>query len=519
MAKRFVVVWLWILVTCSSVAAQPKFAGTWATTYGPMTLIQEGNKVKGSYVTNGATCTLEGQVEKTRLTFTYQEPNVRGEGWLELGVDETSFKGKWQEKPDSPWAEWAGTRTVAVLTPGGYDGLWETTFGRMRLVHEENEVRGVYAHQSGSSIRGTAAGKTLKFTFKESQAEGEGSFELAADGRSFQGQWRANGSSNWSPWSGKRVDPVPGRTWLVVVEARWEKSLADKEYAFGDMLRAFFARTDHVQVRHRFFNDEAGLRKWCSEVAYLAEPTVLVLATHGDAMGIAADGQHIGPQVLADSLRHASNLKLLHFSACQIMKGRMGADIVAGIGKDNRFPISGYTTSVDWAVSAIIEFTYLDLILARRMTPADAASQLGKLLPFSGDRNVPGARFPSAGFRLLLPENRQTARTSAADRTAVPSRPVGKADGEFDVAGRTGKGEWTVDGKTIKFTYEFQVGGHLVYRSASGETLDGSWTQNGKQITVKVGKSTEAGTLDGKRLVLKVVNGRRESVATVAFDN
>ena len=34
------------------------------------------------------------------------------------------------------------------------------------------------------------------------------------------------------------------------------------------------------------------------------------------------------------------------------------------------FAVSGYSTSVDWAASAILEFTYLELILGRGLPPA-----------------------------------------------------------------------------------------------------------------------------------------------------
>jgi len=59
---------------------------------------------------------------------------------------------------------------------------------------------------------------------------------------------------------------------------------------------------------------------------------------------------------------------------------------------------------VDWAESAIIEFTYLDLVLARGLAPAAAAEQLQKLLPFAGDQDVPDTPFRGAGFTIVTPE-------------------------------------------------------------------------------------------------------------------
>src|SRR5262249_47111502 len=250
----------------------------------------------------------------------------------------------------------------------------------------------------------------LALRYREPAAEGEGWFVLAADGRSFAGQWRAKETTKWDAWKGRRAEPVPGRVWLVVVEARWERSLADKEYAFGNMLRAFFARTPNVQVRHRFFTDEASLKRWCGELAYLAEPAILVLATHGSPKGVEVDGKVIGAKAIGECLRHAGNLQLLHFSACQVMKESLAQDIAATAGKSYAFPISGYTTTVDWAASAIIEFTYLDMILSRGMNPRQAADQIGKLLPFSGDKGIPGTVFGGAGFRLHMPSKEPVGR-------------------------------------------------------------------------------------------------------------
>jgi hypothetical protein len=170
------------------------------------------------------------------------------------------------------------------------------------------------------------------------------------------------------------------------------------------MLRAFFARSPQVSVRHRFFNDEASLKKWCREVAFLAEPAVVSLATHGSTKGASVDGKDVDAAALADSLRYAGNVKLLHFSACEMMKDRLAVDMMQSLKKHAAFPISGYTTSVDWAGSAILEFTYFDMILSRGMAPADAAEQVRKLIAFAGHKNIDGAAIPAAGFKLLLPK-------------------------------------------------------------------------------------------------------------------
>ena len=71
------------------------------------------------------------------------------------------------------------------------------------------------------------------------------------------------------------------------------------------------------------------------------------------------------------------------------------------------FPVSGYTTSVDWGGSALIEFTYLDMILAQHLTPAQAAEQLPRLLTFAGDESPSGSPYAAAGFRFFMPRQQK----------------------------------------------------------------------------------------------------------------
>ena len=65
------------------------------------------------------------------------------------------------------------------------------------------------------------------------------------------------------------------------------------------------------------------------------------------------------------------------------------------------FPVSGYATSVDWGASALLEFTYLDLILNRGMAPAEAAAKLPLLIRYAGDSAPRGSPYPAAGFRFF----------------------------------------------------------------------------------------------------------------------
>jgi hypothetical protein len=389
-----------LLLAAAAPAQEPSnFAGDWDTTFGRMSLTQDGKKVTGFYTFEGQRCPVKGEVVKNRLTFTYEEPTVKGEGWFERAGGGKSFAGKWRPEGGKGWDDWTGARVEAP----GFGGVWSTTYGQMRLAVADGRVRGVYGPGGASTIDGKIEGKRFVFRYQELDAAGEGWFELAQGAKSLTGKWRKQGAIHWRDWKGSRVEPTPGRQWLVVLEANWEGHLAEQEYAFGSMLRAFFARSGQVQVRHRFFNDADSLTRWCREVAYLPDPVVLVIATHGTPKGVTVGGKTVGARELADGLRHCDNLKLLHFSACAIMKDKLAAEIVRNLEGRAAFPLSGYTNIVDWAASAVIEFTYFDLILLRGMAPKRAADQLPKLLPFSGDKPIPGGALPPAGFRFVEP--------------------------------------------------------------------------------------------------------------------
>jgi hypothetical protein len=372
------------------------FAGRWLTTFGPMDLTQEGTKVRGWYGPR-SDCFLEGKVAGGKLRFRYREPEAAGEGWFVL-VHHGKFSGQWRQDLIEQWSSWIGER--------GFNGVWDTSFGPLRLVQREDSVVGVYEVGGRATIEGRLEGNRLVFRYQEPRTLGEGWFELAADRFEFQGEWRAEGAGRWAPWQGRRRWPAQGIIWLVVIEAYWQLSLADKDFAFGTMLREIFARIPGVEVRQRFFTNEAGLAKWCREVLFLAEPVVLVLATHASQEGLTAGGDVIGPNVLADNLRDADNVRLLHFSSCLLMEQGAAGAFIRSLRERLPFPLSGYATSVDWAASAFIEFTYLDMILARGLEPEDAAKQLPRLLAFAGDKAPADSPFPAAHFRFLKPKKR-----------------------------------------------------------------------------------------------------------------
>ncbi len=288
------------------------FAGRWFTTFGAMELTQEGQNVQGTYGRSGS---IQGTVEGSQLMFQYTEPGETGDGvftFLRHGkfAGEYTPDGGFQSRP------WEGLR--------GFDGIWDSSFGRLRIIQNENGAVGFYEGVGAATLEGTIQEGRLVFRYQEPRAQGEGWFDLGPDGLSFAGEWRADGAPYWQAWAGRRILPTPGLTWLVVLEAHWQRSLADNEYAFGHMLREFFARLENVKVRQRFFHDEASLRHWCRELLYLPEPAILLIASHGTPEGLSVHGKTINTSDVVLGLEYADNLKLLHFSSCLLMHD--GAD-------------------------------------------------------------------------------------------------------------------------------------------------------------------------------------------------
>ena len=362
------------------------FIGEWFTTFGPMSLEARGAGIVGTYRYGGIEGHIEGAAAGDTLKFSYQEPNERGEGAFRL-LRAGKFVGRYTVSGEPRARRWEGER--------GWDGVWESDFGRVRLIHEAERIHGFYEGAGPSLIDGQLRDGRFEFDYREPNASGAGRFQMSEDGRAFGGEWRAQGRIEWSPWSGRRMQAEPGLTWLVVLEAHWQRSLAETEYAFGHMLREVFARLPNVRVRQRFFHDAESLEHWCRELLYLPEPAILMIASHGVAEGLSVHGEVINTTRVLDSVRYAENLTLLHFSSCLV-----GLDGERALTKQP-YPVSGYTTSVDWGASALLEFTYLDLMLNRGMDPAEAAAKLPALISYSGDSVPTDSPYPPAGFRFF----------------------------------------------------------------------------------------------------------------------
>lgn len=287
---------------------------------------------------------------------------------------------------------------IALLAAAAFSGLWDTSYGRLRLVEDEGVYAGAYAFEAGGTLEGRVEDGVLKARYRDA-ATGAAELTLSPDGGAFEGRWRADGDKDWKAWTGTRVDAQKDRRWLYVVENRWEERLADKEYSYGDILKTFFEHDSRIEVRRRQFSDRASLLKWLGQAAFLAEPTVVYVSAHGTPEGVETDSGPVGGKDIAAALRLAPNVRLLHFGSCEIMKGGAADEIRSALPRGRRFPVSGFKEAVDWAGSAIGDLMYLNLVLAKDLSPSAAAKELARLMPYT-KKSFKGSPLDPIGFAI-----------------------------------------------------------------------------------------------------------------------
>ncbi|MBN2586277.1 MAG: hypothetical protein JXA64_02635 [Candidatus Fermentibacteraceae bacterium] len=288
--------------------------------------------------------------------------------------------------------------------PADFGGTWETTYGTLVLFQEGLEVSGYYTLGGYSTVQGSVDGEgKLAFTYQEPSASGEGWFLLSEDGNAIRGMWRPDGGGTWYDWEGYRAGSgTAPSNWLVVLESEWQTSLSEDEYSFGEMLAAWFARVPGVTVRHRFVHDADDLRTFCLESSGLPGDLYLVIASHGSSSGVELASGTVSSRDFLQAIEPCRNLAMIHFSCCEIMAGRLPRAIVGSRDSwPQGFLVSGYTNSVDWGASGIIEIFYLNQILENGMEPPEAAASVLEDIDFSGVSAT--GSMEAAGFTWLTP--------------------------------------------------------------------------------------------------------------------
>lgn len=285
-----------------------------------------------------------------------------------------------------------------------FSGTWETTYGTLFLNQDGSSVNGFYTLDGYSTVEGeVGADGRLVFTYTETNASGEGWFELSVDCMSINGKWRPDGTRLWFDWEGYRAGSgITPSDWLVVLESEWQASMTEEEYSFGEMLSSWFARIPGVNVRHRFIHDVDDLSAFCLESSGLPGNLYLVIASHGTSAGIELSSGTVSSREFIDALEPCRNLAMIHFSCCEIMAGRT-PDAIISSRRDwaEGFLVSGYTQSVDWGASGIIEIFYLNQILENGLTPVDAANSVIEDIDFAGESAT--RWMDRAGFTWITP--------------------------------------------------------------------------------------------------------------------
>jgi predicted esterase len=200
-----IAVWGCLVLAPAVTAGEGAFDGEWRTSYGLVKLAQTGNDVSGTYG-NAGEFTVKGTVQDHKLTFEYQEGDVKGDAQWTLDEAGHSFDGGFQVRGGRAGG-WDGWRPDPEA-PGGklshLGGLWLTDLGLMELEQSGDEVRGRYAVGGTSEIAGNVTGRKFEF---ESRAfrSGKGWFDVSTDGATFSGAANTNGFPGWYGWQGRRA--------------------------------------------------------------------------------------------------------------------------------------------------------------------------------------------------------------------------------------------------------------------------------------------------------------------------
>lgn len=296
-----------------------------------------------------------------------------------------------------------------LATQATFAGIWRTTYGTMRLAVEGDRVSGTYRYGEGATVEGVIAGREANLRYREADGTlGRAVFRLDDSGARFDGVWSEGESgaalslddSGLQRWSGERVEPRPGRRWLVILEVHWEEGLSQPEFSYGSMLRSFFQRVPNIEVRHRFVHDRADFIRFLRELDEIPDPAVVYVSSHGTKDGLQTPGGTIGGRAIGEALRLCGSIELLHFGACSALSGDFAERIREAVAPHESFPISGYRRDADWAGSAIVDFAYLSLILEHGMSPKDAVEEVRRSIEFAGERDREGAAI--AGVDLVI---------------------------------------------------------------------------------------------------------------------
>ena len=191
------------LTACLARGDEPGLVGKWKTSLGAVTITKEGGTFTARFA-NAQIPTVMGTLKGKETTFKSEEGKPKGEAAATLGERGNSFTG-WFRFANGSQRSWEGFRPdhdAARDKTGRFAGLWLTNLGLMELEQDGDKVTGRYALRGVSTLDGQLKGRHLDLHYQWFR-DGSGWFDLAPDGKSFEGAAVGDGSSDWYGWHGR----------------------------------------------------------------------------------------------------------------------------------------------------------------------------------------------------------------------------------------------------------------------------------------------------------------------------
>ncbi len=198
---RLAALLLWALVARADDA--PRFAGQWKSTFGVVSLEQQGDAVTGHF--GVGRFPIRGTAKGSELKFEYDEGQAKGDATFTLDPSGNAYTGTFQVRGGrrGVWNGWRPDPAASNGRAADFSGVWLTDLGLMALTQEGTHVRGRYALRGTSSLEGDVTGRHLEFRYKGFRG-GPGWFDLDPEGATLAGASGADGAPGWSGWKGRK---------------------------------------------------------------------------------------------------------------------------------------------------------------------------------------------------------------------------------------------------------------------------------------------------------------------------
>ncbi|MGE9266827.1 MAG: hypothetical protein ACQKBY_01925 [Verrucomicrobiales bacterium] len=94
----------------------------------------------------------------------------------------------------------------------GFAGLWDTNWGRLKIVEKDGKLVGAYKGKFEGEIAGKVKEKAFHYQWRQPNGEwGSGVFRLSKDGQELKGTWgSAKSETNGGVWTGRRMKEGEG---------------------------------------------------------------------------------------------------------------------------------------------------------------------------------------------------------------------------------------------------------------------------------------------------------------------